>query len=147
MDAAENLLEFARVVPKVGELGADMIVGNLDFEKADELAMRLRAALPPELLMKVDLMQKGASPAQVQLQMIQRQLQQAGKMLQGMAEENKKLKQDLGKFNLEETQIESQTDITKEKIKSAAEIEKERIRQRFENSMPPGAGPGGSRQF
>lgn len=147
MDAAENLLEFARVIPKAGELGADMIVGNLDFEKSDELAMRLRAALDPQLLMKVEMMQKGASPEQIQLQMVQQQLQQAGKMLQGMAEENKKLKQAVGKFSIEETQIEAQADITKEKIKSGAEIQKEVIRQRFNPSMPPGAGPGGSRQF
>lgn len=145
MDAAENLLEFARVVPKAGELGADMIVGNLDFEKSDELSMRLRAALPPELLMKVDMMQKGASPEMIQLQMVLQQLQQAGQMIQGMGEENKQLKQRLGKMNIEETQIEAQTGIAKEKIKAGAEVQKEVIRQRFQPSMPPGAGPVGRR--
>lgn len=147
MDAAENLLEFARVIPKAGELGADMIVGNMDFEKAEELSMRFRAALPPELLMKVDMMQKGASPEMIQVQMLQQQLKQAGQMLQGMGEENKKLKQRVGQMNIEETQIEAQSGIVKEKIKAGAEVQKEVIRQRFNPPMPPGAGPGGSRNI
>jgi len=147
MDAAENLLEFARVIPKAGELGADMIVGNMDFEKSEELSMRFRAALPPELLMKVDMMQKGMSIEQIQLQQLQQQLQQAGQMLQGMGEENKKLKQKIGQFNIEETTIDANADITKEKIKAGADIEKELIRQRFNPPMPPGAGPVGSRNY
>ncbi len=146
MDAAENLLEFSRVVPKAGEIGADMIVSNLDFENSEELAMRLRAALPPDLLVRAEQMQNGASAEQLQLQQMQQQLQQAGQMLQGMAEENKKMKQKLGQMNIEEAQIEAQSDITREKIKSGAEIQKEYIRQRFQPSMPPAAGPGSMRQ-
>lgn len=145
MDAAENLLEFSRVVPRAGEIGADIIVGNLDFEKADELSMRLRAALPPDLLMKVDMMQKGASPEQVQLHMMQQQMQQLVQTLHGMGEENKKLKQRLGQMNIEEANIDAQSEIAREKIKSGAEVQKELIRQRFNPSMPPGAGPVGRR--
>ena len=109
--------------------------------------MRFRAALPPELLMKVDMMQKGMSIEQIQLQQLQQQLQQAGQMLQGMGEENKKLKQKIGQFNIEETTIDANADITKEKIKAGADIEKELIRQRFNPPMPPGAGPVGSRNY
>ncbi len=40
-----NLTELARFVPIVGEVGADMIVKNLDFVGSDELTKRLRRIL------------------------------------------------------------------------------------------------------
>ena len=48
-ETAYNLTELAGVVPRIGELGADIIISNLDFEGADEMANRLKKTLPPEL--------------------------------------------------------------------------------------------------
>ncbi len=42
-----NLIELSQAAPMVATLGADLIVSNLDFSGADELAARLRKALPP----------------------------------------------------------------------------------------------------
>ena len=63
-DAAENLLEFARVVPSAAAVGADMIVSNLDAEKSDELAIRMKAALAiqmPQLFPMVEQLQNEGS--------------------------------------------------------------------------------------
>ena len=50
VETAEMLMELTRSVPKIGELGADILVDNLDISGADKLAERLRKTLPPELL-------------------------------------------------------------------------------------------------
>lgn len=146
MDAAENLLEFARVVPKAGELGADMIVSNLDFEKSEELAMRLRAAQDPNLLARADMLQNGMSPQQIQIMQMQKQLQQFSGMIQGLSQENKQLKQKITGTKIQEAQIDAGASIQREKIKAGAGIEQELIRQRFKPTMPPAAVPGGIRQ-
>ena len=49
-ETVANLVELANVVPMVGTLGGDLIVSNLDFSGADELASRLRKALPPGVI-------------------------------------------------------------------------------------------------
>ncbi len=41
-----NMIELARYVPAVGTVGADLIAQNMDFNKADELAERLKKTLP-----------------------------------------------------------------------------------------------------
>lgn len=162
LDAAENLLEFARVVPNAGAVGADMIVQNLDFEKSDELALRLKASLPPGLLEKVDMMQetggKGLSQHQQMMNQMQQQMQQMGAQAQQLAKENQMLKAQLqknnlmseqikGRFNLQGKQIDAQAQIQKQRISTAGDIEQELIRRGGNIPMPPAVPPAGMRQM
>jgi hypothetical protein len=48
-ETAATLTELAGAIPMVGQVGADLIISNLDFKGADELAERLRKLLPPEV--------------------------------------------------------------------------------------------------
>lgn len=49
-ETAALLTDMAKVIPKVGELMGDLIVGTQDFDEVDEGVRRLRAALPPGVL-------------------------------------------------------------------------------------------------
>lgn len=46
-EAAASMIEFARAFPNASGLITDMIVSNMDWPGADEMAKRLRKALPP----------------------------------------------------------------------------------------------------
>jgi hypothetical protein len=64
-EAANQMTEFMRAVPGVAPLIGDLIAKNLDWPGADEMAKRLRSALPPNL--------QGPNP---QAQAMQQQMQQ-----------------------------------------------------------------------
>jgi hypothetical protein len=49
IEAVENLMKVIREVPIVGQVGADILVKNLDGEGMDELAARVGMSIPPHL--------------------------------------------------------------------------------------------------
>jgi hypothetical protein len=49
LEAVENLMKVIHEVPLVGQVGADILVRNLDGEGMDELAARVGMAIPPHL--------------------------------------------------------------------------------------------------
>jgi len=49
-EARTNLVELARFVPIVGQIGSDLIAKNMDFAQSDELAKRLRKTLPEGMI-------------------------------------------------------------------------------------------------
>jgi hypothetical protein len=158
LDAAENLLQFAQAVPKAGELSADFIARNLDFEYADELAMRLKAAIPPPLLDRVKQLEDGANggptPEQLQAQKMQQalmamnqQLQQVQQAAQELARENAALKGKINQADVIIAQIKAQSEVQRERIESAANVQVARINSGADNTMPvPAVAPPGNRQ-
>lgn len=50
IETSRNLIDLAQAIPPLGTLGADLIVSNLDFKGADELAERYRKTLPPQVV-------------------------------------------------------------------------------------------------
>ncbi|MDD5060919.1 MAG: portal protein [Candidatus Marinimicrobia bacterium] len=158
LDAAENLLEFARVVPKAGEIGADFIAGNLDFEYADELSKRLKAAQNPALLDRVKQLEQnengGPTPEQIQMQKMaqavqgmQQQLGQAQQAIQVMAKENQMLKSKVSQADVIIARIKADSEIKKEQIESAASVEVARINSGSQNIPIPAqeVAPAGNR--
>lgn len=49
-EAVQVLSQLIQAMPQIGQLGGDIIARNLDFDGAEELAERLRATLPPQVL-------------------------------------------------------------------------------------------------
>ena len=49
IEAANSMIEFMRALPQSGPLIADLLAGSMDWPKADEVAERLKATLPPEV--------------------------------------------------------------------------------------------------
>ena len=50
IESADNLIKLLQFVPKIGELGGDLIVKNMDILDSEELANRLRKTLPPGMV-------------------------------------------------------------------------------------------------
>lgn len=50
VEAVKMLTQLVQAFPNVGAVGADIIVKNMDFDGAEQLAERLRAILPPQVL-------------------------------------------------------------------------------------------------
>ncbi len=105
-ETAENLIQLAGVVPKLGEVIPDLIVQTQSFDKADEAARRLKKTLPPELLDDDDQGERDPETQVVQLQGQLRQVMQEAQQLNAyavqaeeqrdtLAQENEKLRLEL----------------------------------------------------
>jgi hypothetical protein len=83
--SAEMMLETAKVIPMVQQVGPDLIVNNLDFPGAPELAKRLKNALPPGI---ADNDENAEVPPQVQQRLAQLDqfAQQATQVIQELTE-------------------------------------------------------------
>jgi hypothetical protein len=77
MEFVDALVQLSQGNPLIGQAVPDLIVGSMDFPKADEAAERLKMLLPPPV--QQALQQKDQSPAVVQLQA---QMQQMAQMAQ-----------------------------------------------------------------
>lgn len=64
-EAAQQMMEFIRILPQSAPLIGDMLAKNMDWPGADEIADRLKAMLPPQI--------NGQNP---EIQAMQQQLQQ-----------------------------------------------------------------------
>lgn len=53
-EAVQVLTQLIQAMPQVGIVAGDIIARNLDFDGAEELATRLRATLPPQVLAATD---------------------------------------------------------------------------------------------
>ena len=80
--AAEQMLELLRVLPQAAPLISDLMVKNLDWNGAEEIADRLATMLPPEIKGQNPQMQAMQQQYQQQMQMLQAQLSQASQQLQ-----------------------------------------------------------------
>lgn len=54
METANSVLEFLKVYPDAAPLVGDIVAKNLDFEGADDVAKRLKNAVPPQILADPD---------------------------------------------------------------------------------------------
>jgi hypothetical protein len=54
MEAANSVLEFLKVYPSAAPLVGDIVAKNLDFEGAEDVAKRLKNAVPPQILADPD---------------------------------------------------------------------------------------------
>lgn len=53
-EAVQILTGLIQAMPQIGQIGGDIIARNLDFDGSEELAERLRALLPPQILQMED---------------------------------------------------------------------------------------------
>lgn len=121
-EASDKLLECAKVYPQFMQLAGDIVFRNMDFDGANEIADRLRAQIPPNILAASSSSNAdGADNSQV----MQNQLMQLGQQLQQMAQENQQLHQ-----FLQQTQQEKATKSAEIQEKAQAEIELENLRHR-----------------
>jgi len=75
-EAKDGMIAFVQAVPKAGELILDLLAKAQDWPMADDIAKRLRATLPPQMLKSEELEKQGATPEQIQQFMDQQQQNQ-----------------------------------------------------------------------
>lgn len=75
IEAADSMMAFIQAAPQAGALIADLIAKNMDWPGADQIAERLRKALPPGMaeeedeLTEEEMAQRQAAQQQAQMQM------------------------------------------------------------------------------
>ena len=106
MESAENMMDFMKAIPNSAPIIAGPIARNMDWPGSEEIADRLDATLPPQVLQK-NLESMGDIPPQakaiigsqaMQLKQAQQQIQMMGKELEDTRAErmleNKKIDKD-----------------------------------------------------
>lgn len=76
IEAANQMIELARAIPQAGGVIADLLVKNLDWAGADEIAERLKRTIPLEIRGPDDNADEQEQQAAQQAQQLQQQLQQ-----------------------------------------------------------------------
>jgi hypothetical protein len=85
VEATESQMDFVRAMPQVGQLVADLIAKNSDWEGSEEFANRIAKSMPANLLTPS---REDMSPqVQALIQALQGQLQNMGQQLQMMGKE------------------------------------------------------------
>ena len=132
-EASDKLLECAKVYPEFMQLAGDIVFRNFSFDGAQEIADRLRATIPPQVLAaSSSSTADGSGPNQAQL--LQNQLMQMGQQMQQIAQENQQLHQLLQQAQQEkatreaEIQAKSQADLALENARHANALELEGVK-------------------
>lgn len=115
-EASEKLMECAKVYPEFMQLAGDIVFRNMDFDGASEIADRLRAQIPPNIL-------AASSSSNGDSAKTQNQLQQAVQQLNQLQQENQQLHQ-----FLQQAQQEKATEAAKIQEKMNADLALERER-------------------
>jgi hypothetical protein len=128
-EAAEQMMDLLRVVPQAAQVGADILVRNLDWPGAEQLADRLAAANP---LAKMDEQIGDDVPDQAKalIMQLQAQVQQMQQALQS-AEMDKKYRlsaiQEQEKGETIRESMRQHAEDGRAHLKTHAELERERI--------------------
>jgi hypothetical protein len=132
MAMVEDMLDFIKAVPPAGAVAGDFLARAFEFDHADELANRLKAAIPPEILDRAKQYEQGANGQQAQSQQaaamqsqmakMQEALQRAMQQLQGVSAENAALKRRINDTRIMEEQIQAKANLQKEEIRSTTDL-------------------------
>lgn len=149
-EAADKLVDLVGKFPQIMGVAGDLIVRNLDFQGADELADRLQALIPPQALAASN--PTNGDNGQAQAALLQQQIEQMGQQLQQAQQQGQEQAQALQqaqgqlatksqeiqlKAQAEEQAIQSkaQVDLLLAREKASHEMEMERMRQDHEYRM------------
>lgn len=80
-EAVNQILQLVQAIPQVGMVAGDIIAKNLDFDGAEQLAERLKATLPPQVL-QLENQEAAAAQAPPPDPMADMQMQGAAQMMQ-----------------------------------------------------------------
>lgn len=118
-EAAESMMAFVQADPAVLQIAGDVIVRNMDWPGADEIADRMKAMLPPQVQQELKQGQEDGQP-QIDPQ-VQQQMEQMAQMTEHLSQElqaaQAKLQSDEDKLDIE--RFKAQTD----RMKVIAELE------------------------
>jgi hypothetical protein len=117
-EAAESMMSLVQADPQVLQIAGDVIVRNMDWPGADEIADRIKAMLPPQIQQEMKSEEDGQPQVDPQ---VQQQMQQMADMVEHLSQELKaaqaKAESDEDKLDIE--RFKAQTD----RMKVIAELE------------------------
>ena len=117
-EAAESMMSLVQADPQVLQIAGDVIVRNMDWPGADEIADRMKAMLPPQIQQEMKSEEDGQPQVDPQ---VQQQMQQMADMVEHLSQELKasqsKVESDEDKLDIE--RFKAQTD----RMKVIAELE------------------------
>jgi hypothetical protein len=113
-EASANMIELTRSIPQIGQAAPDLIVKNMDWHGAQEMAERLKKTLPPNLVDDPKNKDKQLPPQ------VQAQMQQQGQMIEQLTEQLNALKAEKEQKLVE---LESKERIEMAKLETSATIE------------------------
>lgn len=121
-EAAASMMDFSRAVPAVAQQCADLIVKNLDWPGANEMAERLRKLLPPGIA--DDGKTKNIPPMVLaQLQQQEQQIQQLSQMYnQAQDQIDKKIPELESRERIEMAKIQADLEINSAKLQAQGSI-------------------------
>lgn len=114
-EAAQTMIEFTKAIPNAAPLISDLIARNMDWPGAQEIADRLKKALPPGIAEKEGDKEKQEVPPEVQ-----HQLAESGQMIEHLTQA---LKEANAKVDHKTLELESRERIELLKIQANIEIE------------------------
>jgi hypothetical protein len=108
-EAAAQMMELGRMFPPMMQVAGDLLVKNLDWPGADDIADRLKAMLPPQL--------QGQSPQVMQMRQHMQQMDQMAKQAVGQLNQQiAQLQQQLQQEKSHDAQAMLQADIDRKKL-------------------------------
>ena len=108
-EAAAQMMELGRMFPPMMQVAGDLLVKNLDWPGADDIADRLKAMLPPQL--------QGQSPQVMQMRQQMQQMDQMAKQAVGQLNQQiAQLQQQLQQEKSHDAQAILQADIDRKKL-------------------------------
>lgn len=142
MEVAENISNLLQAVPQIGQVASDILVRNLDFPGATELADRLKRTVPPQLL--EDPNSKPNKISEAEIQMIVQDLQGLQQQLQMAGQEKQQMMQVIQRYEgmLKDKEADRQVKLVTEKMRSDtamrtnhAKLMQEKMRNEQEDEM------------
>lgn len=129
-ETSDKMLSLVNSFPPIAQVAADLIVKSMDVEDADQIADRLKLALPPNIQAAEQMKAGGMKPPdpQVMQQMMQmqQQLQQANQAMAQMRDELEKAQSGV-QAKIQSAQIAAQSDATVAQINADVELKKANI--------------------
>lgn len=108
-EAAAQMMELGRMFPPMMQVAGDLLVKNLDWPGADDIADRLKAMLPPQL--------QGQSPQVMQMRQQMQQMDQMAKQaVSQLSQQIAQLQQQLQQEKSHDAQAMLQADIDRKKL-------------------------------
>ena len=95
-DAFESMAQMTQANPNLWGVIGDLLVKNMDWPGADEMAKRMRATIPPEILQDDE---NGEADPQMQLQQMQQQMQEMQAGIEQMSEVGQQLEAENAQLN------------------------------------------------
>lgn len=108
-EAASQMMELGKMFPPMMQVAGDLMVKNMDWPGADDIAARLKLMLPPQL--------QGQSPQVMQMQQQMQQMDQMAKQAIGQLQgQLQQLQQQLQQEKSKDVQAALQADIDSKKL-------------------------------